>query len=81
MASDIIIPKVTINLSDAHELSLTMMELLESEDIPVEMAQVAAAMTFGRVVSPRVMSEKEEVAFLEGLLGYVMLYFVEGEPN
>jgi hypothetical protein len=72
---------VTVNMEEVHKTSLDILELLEEDDVELKLGLVAIALTFGRVASPKVLTQEEEVKFLENILEYIGLYFVEGEPN
>jgi hypothetical protein len=69
-------------MEEVHSASCDLLQLLEEEEITHGLGIMALIMTLGRLVSPKVLSNEEETAFLQTMTEFVGLYFAEeGEAN
>lgn len=70
------------DMAEIHEISVGLLEQLENEDVDLDSARVALAMSFGRMCAPELpMSESDEVDFIGALMNFGTMYFVQGVPN
>lgn len=68
-------------MAEIHDISVSVIEKLEEDEIDIGEGAVALAMSFGRIVSPAVMTPEEEIAFIHAMLDFGSLYFVQGVQN
>lgn len=67
---------ITIKFSDIHEVGGVLLDTLG--EFPSELVISALALTLGRCCSHKVMSEEEQVKFIEDCIDYCAAYFAEG---
>lgn len=65
-------------MEDIHETSLDIMDALEESGVDIPLGLVALALTLGRVISPKLLSAEEEMSWLESVMEFAQLYFVNG---
>lgn len=66
-------------MGEVHSLSLSILTSLEEDEVATGVAAAACALTIGRLMTPKIMSQNEEVSFTKNLLDYLALYFSGGE--
>jgi ABC-type molybdate transport system permease subunit len=72
---------IEFDMQEAHNLSIDFLQYLESEDCVVGMGAVVAALTLGRLLSPKSLSMDEELAFVQAMVEFGATFFVSGEVN
>lgn len=79
------VPPVAVHLGiphkDIQDCSLAILDYLEEENVEVDLAASALALTLGRVISPARLSPTEESAFLQAIVEWSGLYFCEGSVH
>lgn len=72
---------VSMDYQEAHNISVGLLQFLEANDIQVGTALVGMAMTMGRLLSPKPLSDEDEVAFINGMLEWSGAFFTQGASN
>lgn len=72
--------RIEFDVDEVGGLSLDLLKLLEMEQVDVQTAGLALALSFGRLLSPtQPMAEDDEVKFLQAIHEWAGMYFTEGE--
>lgn len=74
--------QLTVDMEEVHELSLDFLQMLESEGVKTGVGAVSAALSLGRLMSPKVLEPDEEIQFLQAIMEFAGMYFGDGgRPN
>jgi hypothetical protein len=74
--------EANIDMGEVHSLSVDLLRFLEDEHTAVDVGQIAIALTFGRLMSPKVpMTKTDEEDFLQAIMDYTSAYFSGGGIN
>jgi hypothetical protein len=73
--------EVTVDLGEAHNLSIDVLKQLHSQDIDGATGAVALILSAGRIMCPDIMSDEEEVSFINTAMEWLGLYFAAGGKN
>jgi hypothetical protein len=71
----------TFNLNEVHNISVGLLQMLDHEGIPVGVGSAALGLTLGRLTAPAILSDEEEVVFVQGLFEWLGAYWTEGSVN
>lgn len=73
--------KVSFDFIEIHELSLRVLQSLEDAQVEVPKAVLGLALSMGRVMSPDILSDADEVKFLQAIIEWGSTYFAPGSLN
>jgi len=73
--------RIDVNMEEVHELSLDLLRSFEEGGVPINLATVAIVMSLGRLMSPKPMEEEKMMEWIQSLLHFGGMFFVEGEAN
>jgi hypothetical protein len=68
-------------MPEVDELSISIIELLESADVTVGLAQASLALSLARLAAPRMLSAEEETSMAQAVLSHSVALFAEGSVN
>lgn len=69
---------ITFDMEEVHELSVDYLSMLEEDGVKMGLGAVAAALSLGRLVCPRMLEPQEEMAFIQAIMEFAGMYFAEG---
>jgi len=72
---------VSYDFKEVHNVTVGLLGALDANDVPVGLAAAGAGMVLGKLLSPTAMTTEESSKFLNDLLGWVGMYFIEGGIN
>jgi hypothetical protein len=73
---------VSLPLQECHRVSVALLSFLDRAGIDPDIGMAGMALTMGRLWSPEVpMKAEDEVAFVQAITEWGMLYFLKGEAN
>lgn len=70
---------VELKMQDVHDTSMAIVEGIVLSKVNPHVAAASLALTMGRMASPKILSPTEEIAFVRGLMEYIVLWFGGGE--
>jgi hypothetical protein len=73
--------KVTVDFGQAHNLSIGMLKELQAAGIDGGTAAVAVVLTAGRILSPEILEEDQEVTYIQAAMDWLGTYFASGGMN
>lgn len=70
-------------MDDVHDLSVDIIEFLESEETTVPLAVAALVLSAGRLMNPRegALEVEEEIKFVQGMMEFATMFFADGTVN
>jgi hypothetical protein len=72
---------ITVDFGEAHNLSIGYLKELQAKSIDGGTGAVALVLTAGRILSPEVLSDDEELNFIQAAMDWLGMYFVDGGKN
>ena len=74
--------KVEFDMEEVHGLSLDLLRSFEEGGVPINLGVVSLAMSLGRLMAPKPMTQEETARFIQGILEFGGMYFAdEGKVN
>lgn len=73
--------KVTVDFGEAHNLSIDMLKKLQANQVDGGTGAVALVLSAGRVLSPELMEDDEEIQFIQAAMDWLGTYFAGGGMN
>ena len=67
--------KVTVDFGEAHNLSIDILKRFQGQSIDGGTGAVALVLSAGRILSPEVLSDDEEIDFVQAAMDWLGLYF------
>lgn len=71
--------RVTVDFGLAHNLSIGQLKELQSKDIDGGTGAVSLVLSAGRILSPDIMDDDTEIAFVQAAMDWLGLYFAGTE--
>lgn len=66
------------DMREVHDLSMSVLRVLENEDVDIGLAAISLALSLGRLLSPtQPMTEETEMVFIDHLMEHLGLYFYD----
>lgn len=72
---------ITVDYGEAHNLSIDVLKEFQGRDIDGGTGAVALVLSAGRILSPEVLSDDEEINFVQAAMEWMGLYFADGGKN
>lgn len=73
--------RIQFDFQKVHEKSVDVLTMMEDSRTEVSIGIVALALSLGRLLSPEILKDEEEVKFIQALIEFGGTYFAEGVPN
>ena len=76
------VTRITVDLGEAHNLSIDVLRYFESQDIEGGVGAVSLVLSTGRILFPdEMMKEEDELRFVQSVMDFVGTYFAAGGVN
>lgn len=73
--------QVTVDFGEAHNLSVAVLTKFRDQSVDGGTGAVALVLSAGRILSPEVLSDDDEINFVTAAMNWMGVYFAEGGLN
>jgi hypothetical protein len=73
--------KITVDFGEAHNLSIGVLKDFQAKSVNGGTGAVALVLSAGRILSPEVLSDDDEISFVQAAMDWLGMYFAEGGKN
>jgi hypothetical protein len=73
--------RVSFDMEEISDISLDLLQILQEDGILQAEAALSFALSLGRVISPRPLTQDEQTDFTRACMEWAQMYFHEGTIN